>query len=233
VSTFGVAALQLELLNGDNLLVLEHEIRAAKARYPWVDMVVLPELASFGTAPQRAQRLPGPAERHYAKLARELAIWLIPGSLYERRRGAVFNTAPVIDPAGRVVARYRKMFPWCPLETGVAGGGEFVVFDVPRAGRFGMSICYDGWFPEVSRSLAWLGAEVVIQPTLTSSIDRDVELALARSNAASNQCYFVDVNVAGRLGTGRSIAPVARRMRRARIVSVPPAESDTAVSVAS
>jgi len=205
MSTFAVAGLQLELPNGDNLAVLESEIRGAKARYPWLDMIVLPELASFGTATQRAQRLPGPAERHYARLARQLGIWLIPGSLYERRRGAVFNTAPVIDPAGRVVARYRKMFPWCPLETGVTGGGDFVVFDVPRIGRFGLSICYDAWFPEVSRSLVWLGAEVIIHPTLTSSIDRDVELAIARANAASNQCYFVDVNVAGRLGTGRSI----------------------------
>jgi predicted amidohydrolase len=57
----------------------------------------------------------------------------------------------------------------------------------------------------VSRSLAWLGAEVILHPTLTGSIDRDVELAIARTNAASNQCYFLDLNSAGALGVGRSI----------------------------
>jgi deaminated glutathione amidase len=205
LTTFAVAGLQLELPNGDNRLVIEDEIRTAKGRYPWLDMIVLPELASFGTATQHAQRLPGPAERHYATIARELGIWLIPGSLYERRGDAVFNTAPVIDPAGRIVARYRKMFPWRPYEQGVTAGRNFTVFDVPRIGRFGVSVCYDGWFPEVSRSLAWLGAEVIIHPTLTGSLDRDVELAIARTNAVSNQCYFVDINVAGRLGNGRSI----------------------------
>jgi predicted amidohydrolase len=40
---------------------------------------------------------------------------------------------------------------------------------------------------------------------MTNTIDRDVELAIARANAASNQCYFFDINVAGRLGFGRSI----------------------------
>jgi predicted amidohydrolase len=97
------------------------------------------------------------------------------------------------------------MFPWTPYERGVTPGREFVVFDIPGVGRFGVSTCYDGWFPEVSRSLAWLGAEVILHPTLTSSIDRDVELAVARTNAISNQCYFLDLNCAAPLGVGRSI----------------------------
>ena len=53
--------------------------------------------------------------------------------------------------------------------------------------------------------MVWLGAEIIVHPTLTNSIDRDVELAIARANAACNQCYFVDVNAAGKLGMGRSI----------------------------
>jgi predicted amidohydrolase len=80
-----------------------------------------------------------------------------------------------------------------------------VVFDVPRVGRFGVSICYDMWFPETTRTLAWMGAEVIIHPTMTNTIDRDIELAIARSSAAVNQCYFVDINCAGGLGNGRSI----------------------------
>jgi deaminated glutathione amidase len=205
VSTFTVAGLQLELPNADNVDLCLQEISSAKARYPWLDMILLPELASLGTALDRAQLLPGPAERRYATLARELGIWLLPGSLYERSRGKTFNTVPVIDPSGKVVARYRKMFPWTPYERGVTPGTEFVVFDVPSIGRFGVSTCYDGWFPEISRSLAWLGAEVILHPTLTGSIDRDVELAIARTNAVSNQCYFLDLNSAAPLGVGRSI----------------------------
>ena len=203
--TFTVAGLQLELPNADNVDLCLHEIRLAKVRYPWLDMILLPELASLGTALDRAQLLPGPAERRYATLARELGIWLLPGSVYERSRGKIFNTVPVIDPSGKVIARYRKMFPWTPYERGVTPGTKFVVFDVPGIGRFGVSTCYDGWFPEISRSLAWLGAEVILHPTLTGSIDRDVELAIARTNAVSNQCYFLDLNCAAPLGVGRSI----------------------------
>jgi predicted amidohydrolase len=49
-------------------------------------------------------------EDRFAALARELGIWLIPGSVMERRGDLVHNTASVIDPAGEVVTRYRKLF---------------------------------------------------------------------------------------------------------------------------
>ena len=76
---------------------------------------------------------------------------------------------------------------------------------MPGAGRFGISICYDMWFPETTRSLVSLGAEVILHPTMTNTIDRDVEICMARSSAMTNQCYFVDVNVAGELGVGQSV----------------------------
>src|SRR3546814_17328061 len=102
-------------------------------------------------------------------LARTHGLWLVPGSLYERREGAVYNTAPVIDPEGKVVARYRKLFPFAPYERDVEPGSAFVVFDVPGAGRFGVSICYDMWLPETQRSLVSLGEEVILHTTLTRS----------------------------------------------------------------
>lgn len=202
---FAVGCLQLELPNQDNLALLRGEIETTLRRFPWLDMVVLPELATFGPNVAAAQALPGPAEGAYTELARRLGIWLVPGTLYERSGDAIYNTAPVIAPDGRVVARYRKMFPWLPYEQGVSPGLEFVTFDVPGVARFGVSICYDTWFPETTRALAWLGAEVLIHPTLTNTIDRDVELAMVRASAATNQCYVLDVNAAGRLGNGRSI----------------------------
>jgi deaminated glutathione amidase len=78
------------------------------------------------------------------------------------------------------------------------------VFDVPGVGRFGLSICYDMWFPETSRTLAALGAEVILHPTLTDTIDRDVELSIVRATAAMNQCYVFDINGLGDGGYGRS-----------------------------
>jgi predicted amidohydrolase len=103
------------------------------------------------------------------------------------------------------VGRHRKLFPFMPYEQGVSPGDQFVVFDVPGAGRIGLLICYDMWFPEVARTLAWMGAEAIICPTMTTTIDRDVELAIARSTAAINQLWFVNINTAGDLGLGRSI----------------------------
>ncbi len=97
------------------------------------------------------------------------------------------------------------MFPFYPYEQGVTPGDSFCVFDVPEVGRFGISICYDIWFPEAARTLAWMGAEVIINPSLTNTIDRDVELSIVRATAAQNQCYVFNVNVAGTLGFGRSI----------------------------
>jgi predicted amidohydrolase len=96
------------------------------------------------------------------------------------------------------------MFPFQPYEQGIEPGHEFLVFDVPRVGRFGLSICYDMWFPETSRTLAALGAEVILHPTLTDTIDRDIELSIIRATAAINQCYVFDINGVGDGGYGRS-----------------------------
>ena len=205
MATFAIAGLQLEIARGDNLALLRSEIESVAGRFPWVQMVVLGELSVYGSGTGRAEPLAGPTEQEFCRIARALNLWLLPGSLYVREGDLVFNVIPVINPAGEVVARHRKMFPFLPYETGVASGKEFVVFDVPSVGRCGVSNCYDMWFPETTRTLAAMGAEVILHPSMTNTIDRDVELAIARTNAATNQCYFLDVNVAGRLGFGQSI----------------------------
>jgi len=84
-------------------------------------------------------------------------------------------------------------------------GESFCVFDIPGKGRFGICICYDIWFPEVVRNLAWLGSEVVICPTGTYTSDRSQEIILAQANAISNQVYVLNVNGTGGGGVGRSI----------------------------
>ena len=69
----------------------------------------------------------------------------------------------------------------------------------------GELICSDMWFPETTRTMASMGAEVILHPTLTSTIDREVELCIARATAATNQCFMVDINGSGDGGSGRSI----------------------------
>jgi len=205
MSYLSIAGLQLELGVEDNLSTIEHEIDLVKKRFPWIQMVVLPELCTYGTSTELAVQMPGEVENCFREAARKNDIWLIPGSIFERRDGKVYNTAPVIDPSGEVIARYSKQYPFYPYEKGVTGSDNFVVFDVPGVGKIGLIICYDIWFPEIIRQLAWMGAEAIIVPTLTNTIDRDVELAISRANAATNQLYFFSLNSAGRLGYGRSI----------------------------
>lgn len=205
MSLFSIAAMQIAWPVGDNRERLESETASVLTRFPWVQMVVFPELCSFGAGVKFAEPMPGPTEDRYRALAKKHNVWLIPGSMYERIGEDVFNTTPVINPSGEVIARYRKMYPFLPYEKGVKSGSEFVVFEIAGVGRFGVSICYDQWFPETIRALAWLGAEVIIHPTMTNTIDRPQELIIAQANAIVNQCYYIDINAASQLGNGRSI----------------------------
>lgn len=205
MGSFAVAGIQLECNGEDNLSGIAAEVAAAKRRFPWLDMIILPELAAFGPRTIHAEVPGGRAETAFRQMALDNHIWLIPGSIFQLDGGKVFNVAPVIDPTGAIVSRYRKMFPFRPYEEGVAAGDAFCVLSIAEAGHFGVSICYDLWFPEITRNLVWLGAEVIICPSLTNTIDRDVELAMARAGAAGNQCYVVNVNAGAPMGMGKSI----------------------------
>jgi predicted amidohydrolase len=205
MTRLSIAGLQIAACSNNNLDSLERETARLMAIYPWVQMVVLPELAAYGPDIQLAEPMSGPAEQRFCRIARAHGIWLLPGSIYVRHDDKIYNTTPVINPAGEVVARYRKRFPFEPYETGVTPGAEAVVFDVPGVGRLGVSICYDQWFPEVARELAWLGAEVIVNPTLTTTLDRTQELVIAQASAIFNQCYYININQTGGLANGRSI----------------------------
>lgn len=203
---FAVAGMQLNLSAvKENVTEMGARLDVLMSVYPWVQMVVFSELAPYGPLTSNAQAFPAPAEEIFRGWARKHGIWLLPGSMFEKVDSVIYNTAMVINPEGDLVGRYRKMFPFRPYEEGVDGGTEFLVFDVPDAGRFGVSICYDLWFPETARTLAAMGAEVILHPTLTGTIDRDVEMAIVRATAAQNQCFVFGINGFGDCGNGRSI----------------------------
>lgn len=177
-------------------------------------MVVYPEIHLFGGADlapdangwlaDAAEPLDGPRVAALAEIAAAHRIWLVPGSLPERAGDAIFNTAVVLAPDGRLVASYRKVFPWRPFESWTPGA-DWVTFDVPEIGRFGLSICFDSWFPESTRQLSWLGADIVLNLVKTVGDDRAQEIVLAQANAIVNQLYFLSVNAAGPVGAGGSV----------------------------
>lgn len=215
--TLSIAALQVAPVPRDPAATLDslaERVRAVRATVPHAQILVAPELhlsappppleEHHGYADQVAAEIPSSTTGRLGEIARESGMWLVPGSLYERGEdGRVHNTLVVLSPHGELVTRYRKVFPWRPHESS-APGDRFVTFDIPDLGRVGVAICYDGNFPETFRQLAWLGAEVVLQPTLTTTSDRDAELVMARANAIFNQVHVVSVNAAAPAGLGRS-----------------------------
>ena len=206
MTPFSIAGIQMVVSAGaSNVSLMKFRLDVLMSVFPWVQMVVFSELAAFGPLSIHAQKFPNVTEDTFREMAFKHKIWLIPGSMFQKREGKIFNTATVINPQGEIVGRYDKLFPFYPYEAGVTGGDHFLIFDVPNVGRFGITICYDMWFPETSRSLVAQGVEVILHPTLTGTLDRDVELAIVRATAATQQCFVFDINGLGEGGSGRSL----------------------------
>jgi len=206
MTPFAIAGIQMQvdaLTSNVDAMIERCDILMSK--FPWTQLVLFSELAPFGPLHKFAQPFPNETEEKFQALAHRHGIWLIPGSMFEIAADSkVYNTSTVINPKGEVVCRYRKMFPFRPYEVGVEAGTEFCVFDIPDVGRFGLSICYDIWFPETTRQITSQGVEVLLHPVLTGSTDRQAELSIARATAAQFQCYVFDINGLGTGGNGQS-----------------------------
>lgn len=210
-----IAAQARPRLIGEPVSAFADEVKAALTAQPHSTLVVFPELHLFGDSDPDQQRtemlqasaepLDGPRVKELRQLAADLGIWLVPGSVCERGpEGQLFNTQLVLSPEGELAGYYRKVFPWRPFEP-YDPGDRFTTVDLPGVGRVGLNICYDAWFPEVSRQLAWMGAEVILNIVKTTTPDRRQELVLAKANAIVNQVFVVSVNCAGPTGKGLSI----------------------------
>ena len=166
---FAIAGIQMRVsATHSNVEMMKLKLDITMNLYPWVQMVVFSELCAYGPLTYSAQEVPGYFEQEMKAMAKKYGIWLLPGSIFEKNYGHIYNTASVINPDGEVVTRYRKMFPFYPYEVGVTPGSEFCVFDVPDVGKFGVSICYDMWFPETIRTLGCYGS----RSNFTSNDDR-------------------------------------------------------------
>lgn len=202
----GLAACQLEVIPGkieENLENMAKQIGLIKYYSPWVKLVVTSELCFQGSPnfQETAQAVPGPITECCAKIARNYGIYLIPGSVYEKKADGIYNASPIFDGDGNIVDIYYKMYPWRPHEK-TKSGRKTVVFQIPKVGTIGLCNCYDLWFPELIRDLAFKGAEIIFVPTAAGTQDRNQEVILARAAAIQNQCYIVSVNGVGVGGVG-------------------------------
>jgi len=193
--------------NIEKVSLYAHVLKALKNP----DMIVFPEVFIHGPDGQNQEKLSepipsGPTTQEMIKLARELKVWLIPGTLMEKGDdGKFYNTCIVISPEGQVVAKYRKMYPARPVEPSEPGG-DFVVFDMPGKGRIGLMICYDAMIPEMARTLTWMGAEVIMKPTFQDDSEggERCRTPIDQTRAMENQVWIVDVNAAAPLANGFS-----------------------------
>jgi predicted amidohydrolase len=151
------------------------------------DVILLPEGATVvGTGKtyvEVAEAVPGPTTARLGDLARRHRSWVVAG-LYEREGALVYNTAVLLDRAGRLAGRYRKVYlPREEMEGGLTAGGSYPVFDTDF-GRVGLMICWDVQYADPARALALGGAELVLMPIWGGS-----EL-LARARAAENRFFL-------------------------------------------
>ena len=162
-----------------NIAKAEKLVREAAAR--GAQIILLPELfeAPYFCIEQdnRHLNLASPVEenravRHFSAVARELGV-VLPISFFERAGQVFFNTIAIIDADGRNLGVYRKSHipngPGYQEKTYFSPGDTgFKVWNT-RFGRLGVGICWDQWFPETARSMALMGAELLLFPTAIGS----------------------------------------------------------------
>lgn len=164
-----------------------------------------------------AEPVPGETTDRLGELAAELGVVVI-APVFERRAAGVYhNTAAVIDADGSLLGTYRKMHiphdpnfyekyyftPGDPEEDG------FRVFDT-AAGKIGVLICWDQWFPEGARLTALQGADLLLYPTCIGHAEADEDvwerqreawMLAQRAHALANGVYVAAANRVGREGT--------------------------------
>ena len=161
---------------------------------------------------QLAESIPGPTTQALSSAAKKHKITLV-SSLFEKRTGGLYhNTAVVFGPNGKILGTYRKMhipddpgfnekFYFTPGDTG------FQPIDTP-AGRLGVLVCWDQWYPEAARLMALRGAQILIYPTAIGwargemkevcQDQRSAWQTIQRSHAIANGLFVLSINRTGR-----------------------------------
>ena len=209
-----IAAVQMDVTIGQpaaNLTAMLSKLREAAAA--GAKLICFPECALTGycfesvvEAMPFAQSLPGPATEQFTNVCRELNVFAVFG-LLERDGERLFNAAALVGPNG-LIGSYRKVhLPYLGIDMKTTPGDRpFAVFEVGGV-KVGMLICYDAAFPEATRSLALLGADLVVLPTNWPPGAECVSEHTLNSRAMENALYFLAVN---RIGEERGFRFIGR-----------------------
>ena len=164
------------------------------------------QLAALSEGPR------GPFVTAVAGAARRHGIEVV-GTFYERSRarGRVYDSSFHLDASGRLVSLYRKVHLYDALgfrESDKMAPGRSIAAPAPSpAGRLGMMVCYDLRFPEMSRTLAQAGSDVIAAPSawVRGRSKEDHWITINRARAIENGCYMVSPDQVGNIYCGRSV----------------------------
>jgi N-carbamoylputrescine amidase len=195
--TFKVAAIQLTSIeSADNDVVgfLERAVMAVKqAAKEGATLILLPELfmGPYFCQSQDASLMSLATEINdnnfvlstFQQLAMDLKV-VLPISIFERANNVLYNSVIMYNSDGRNLGTYRKSH--IPDGTGYQekfffspGDSGFQVFST-AVGRVGVGICWDQWFPEAARTMALMGADILLYPTAIGSEPQDPTLDSSR-----------------------------------------------------
>jgi len=222
-----VAVAQIDPQLGEKELNLATCVaRIEEAAAAGAQLVVLPECAipgyMFGSGDEAlpfAEEIPGPSTEALERECRRLGIYVVCG-LLERDGDALRNAAVFVGPDG-LVGSYRKThLPFLGVDRFVVPGDELPVFDTPL-GRIGIEICYDLRFPEVTRTLALKGADIVAHPTNFPMAARVQTELITVARAAENRIFLLTANRVGKerwgefCGWSQIVDPYGKRLAEA------------------
>src|SRR5437867_10691804 len=219
-----VAVAQIEPKLGERERTLEACLaRLEEAAAAGAELLVLPECAIPGymfdnldEAMPFAEEIPGPSTEELAHACRRLGVHVVCG-LLERDGDLLRNSAVLVGPDG-LVGTYRKThLPFLGVDRFVAPADEMPVYETPL-GRIGVEICYDLRFPEVTRTLALRGADIVAHPTNFPVAARIQTELITVARAAENRVYLLTANRCGKerwaefCGWSQIVDPYGRRL---------------------
>ena len=151
------------------------------------DLILLPEgINVVGTGKgdaDVAEPIPGPTTSRLAAVAKSRKTYVVAG-MFEREGHTVYNSAVVIDRAGNIIGKYRKVYlPREEIESGVTPGNDYPVFQTDF-GRVGIMICWDLTYTDPARALALRGAEIILFPAWEGAV------VLKKARAFENHVFL-------------------------------------------
>lgn len=212
-----VSCIQMNVAAGKpeiNFARAEMLVRKAVQKKP--DVIVLPETWNTGFAPRHVD--PTQADENgtriktlFSALAKELNVNIVAGSVVTLKKGRLHNTAYVFSRAGGCIAEYDKTHLFSPAgEAETFAPGDTIANVALDGVPCGIVICYDIRFPELVRSLALAGMDILFVVAQWPKSRVKQLNCMLRTRAIENQCYAALCNGCGvangvRFGGGSAI----------------------------